>query len=193
MSAAAEAETARPLAVRLETPRLVLVPPRNDHFDAFAAMMADEGVMAMLGGVQSRSAAWRTFAGYAGAWALDGFGMFMVFRKDTAAFVGRVGPLRPEGWPGTEVGWGLTRDAQGQGFATEAAAAAMDWAFDHLGWDEVIHCIVPENAPSQAVARRLGSRILREGWLPDPINIPTVVWGQSRSDWCENRGRLGLG
>jgi RimJ/RimL family protein N-acetyltransferase len=180
------------LGPTLQTPRLRMEPPRNAHFDAFAAMMADPRVMAMLGGAQSRPVAWRTFAAYAGAWALDGFGMFMVFEKATGAFVGRVGPLSPEGWPGTEVGWGLTHAAQGRGLATEAAAAAMDFAFDRLGWDEVIHCIVPENAPSHAVARRLGSRELRAGRLPDPINIPTVVWGQSRAEWRENRRRRGL-
>lgn len=174
----------------LQTARLTLRPPAPENFDAFADMLADPAVMATLGGVRSRPVAWRMFCGYAGGWALYGLSMFMVFRRDTGAFVGRIGPLQPDGWPGTEVGWGLTRDALGQGFATEAAAACMDFAFDALGWEEAIHCIDAANAPSQAVARRLGSRVLREAVLPDPINAPTVVWGQSREDWRARRGGL---
>ncbi len=171
----------------LETERLRLRPPAPEDFDAFADMLADPVVMAALGGARSRPVAWRMFAGYAGAWALYGFSMFMVFRRDTGALVGRVGPMHPDGWPGTEVGWGLSRDALGRGLATEAASASLDFAFDRLGWSEVIHCISPGNAPSEAVARRLGSRVLREARLPEPIDAPTVVWGQSREDWRARR------
>jgi hypothetical protein len=47
----------------------------------------------------------------------------------------------------------------------------------------VIHCIDAKNANSQAVARRLGSRYLREHELPPPISKPTQLWGQSRDEW----------
>lgn len=100
-----------------------------------------------------------------------------------------MGPWRPEGWPGPEVGWSLVRDAWGKGYATEGATAAIDWAFEHLGWSDVIHCIVPENVNSQKVAQRLGSRWLRKSRLPAPINIDTELWGQSRGDWRARRSR----
>ena len=87
----------------------------------------------------------------------------------------------------TEVGWALHGDAQGKGYATEAAARAMDWAVDDLGWTEVIHCIDPLNEPSMAVARRLGSRVLREAMLPEPISHGCVVWGQSADAWRARR------
>ena len=91
------------------------------------------------------------------------------------------------GWPGYEVGWGLAAEAQGKGYATEGAAASMDWAFDHLGWDEIIHCIEPANAPSIAVAKRLGSTMLRDAVLPAPINVSVQCWGQSREAWRARR------
>lgn len=69
----------------------------------------------------------------AGSWSLLGFGMFSVLERDTGRWVGRVGPLHPDGWPGDEVGWGIARGAWGRGYATEAAAAAMEWSFDILG------------------------------------------------------------
>ena len=176
----------------LQTERLTLRPPRAEDLDAFAAMCADPQVMTWLGGAQSRPVAWRTLCGYAGQWALHGCAMFMVFRRDTGAFIGRVGPQEPEGWPGPEVGWGLTRDAQGHGFALEAAAAGLDFAFDRLGWTEAVHCIDPGNIPSQRLAERLGSAPLREATLPDPINAPLMVWGQTREAWRENRRNLTL-
>jgi RimJ/RimL family protein N-acetyltransferase len=97
-------------------------------------------------------------------------------------------PWVPEGWPGTEVGWGLIADAQGQGYATEAATAAIDWAFDQRGWTEVVHCIDPHNAPSIAVATRLGSSLLRRGVVaPAPIVATWDIYGQTREQWRERR------
>lgn len=113
--------------------------------------------------------------------------MFSVIEKASGRWVGRVGPWRPEGWPGTEVGWGLLRSAWGQGYATEAAAVGIDWAFERLGWTEVIHCIAPENLSSAAVARRLGSINRGPGRLPAPFDTAEIdLWGQTRAQW---RGR----
>jgi GNAT superfamily N-acetyltransferase len=67
-----------------------------------------------------------------------------------------VGLWNPVGWPGIEVGWKLAPAAQGHGYATEAAAAAVGWAWTVLGLTELSSMIVAENAPSQRVARRLG-------------------------------------
>jgi len=140
--------------------------------------------MRHLFGVQPRSVAWRGFLAMAGAWTIQGFGMFSVIEKASGDWIGRIGPWRPDGWPGGEVAWGLVRRAWGQGYATEAATVAIDWAFDHLGWDEVIHTIDPDNASSQAVARRLGSRLIGPGRLPAPYqDAPIEIWGQSRDEW----------
>jgi RimJ/RimL family protein N-acetyltransferase len=123
-----------------------------------------------------------------GAWALQGFAMFSVIEKSSGLWVGQLGPWRPEGWPGTEIGWVLHRDAWGKGYAHEGAVAAIDWAFEHLGWDQVIHCIDGDNAASQALARRLGSRVLRQTTMPAPYEHVIVdVWGQSREAWRAGR------
>ena len=66
------------------------------------------------------------------AWALQGFSMFSVIEKASGDWIGRLGPWAPEGWPGTEVGWGIVRSAWGKGYATEGAAATIDWAFDTM-------------------------------------------------------------
>lgn len=180
------------LGPTLETERLILRPPVQEDFDDFAAFGADEEVMRMLGGVQPRHGAWRAMAQLAGSWALLGFGMFSVIEKESGRWVGRLGPWYPGGptggWPDTEVGWGLVRDVQGKGYATEGATAAIDWAFDRFGWARVVHCIAKENAPSQKVAQRLGSYVMEEDvMLPAPISIPIDVWGQTRSEWRARR------
>jgi RimJ/RimL family protein N-acetyltransferase len=146
--------------------------------------MADEDASKYIGGPQPRSTAWRGFMSMAGAWAMTGAAMFSVIEKSSGDWVGRIGPWVPDGWPGDEVGWGLVRSAWGKGYAVEAAEAAIDWVFDHLGWTDVIHCIDPENTPSQKVAERLGSVNRGRGRLPAPYeDYPIDIWGQSREDW----------
>lgn len=173
----------------LETERLILRAPRPEDFEPWAAFAADEEAARWIGGVQTRAGAWRVMATMAGAWLVRGFSMFSVVEKATGAWVGRVGPWQPEGWPGTEVGWGIVRERWGRGYAPEAAEAAIDWAFHTLGWDEVIHTIEDANVNSQRVAQRLGSRILRQAVLPPPLNVPVDVWGQSRDAWMARRPR----
>ena len=134
----------------LETARLILRPVALEDFEPWATYMAHESTR-FIGGPQPRAVAWRGCMTMAGAWALEGFAMFSVIEKSTGAWVGRVGPWRPVGWPGDEVGWGIIPERHGKGYATEAAAASMDWAFENLGWTDIIHCIDPRE-------RRLAGR-----------------------------------
>ena len=172
----------------LETERLILRPPGEADLDRWAQMMADPVAARFIGGQQPRATAWRFMATMAGSWALNGFGMFSVIEKASGQWLGRIGPWRPEGWPGTEVGWGLHPEAWGRGYAGEAAAATIDWVVDHLGWTDIIHCIDPENTPSQAVAQRLGSVNRGAGRLPPPFEDHVVeLWGQTADQWRARR------
>ncbi len=173
----------------LETERLILRPTAQADLDGWAAMMADEETSRFIGGLQGRAQSWRGLATMAGSWAVLGFGMFSMIEKSSGAWVGRSGPWQPDGWPGTEVGWSLRRESWGKGYALEAATAAIDWAFDNLGWTEVIHCIDPGNVNSQKVARALGSTLLREAYLPPPFQeLKIDVWGQTAAQWKARRG-----
>ena len=102
------------LGPTLETQRLILRPPQPEDFEGWAAMMADEEVARFIGGAMPRSTAWRTMAMMTGHWVLRGYSMFSVIEKESGNWIGRIGPWNPEGWPGTVVGWGLTRAAQGR-------------------------------------------------------------------------------
>ncbi len=168
----------------LQTHRLVLRPPLTCDLDGWAAVMGDAAAMRYLGGVQPRPVAWRSLAATAGSWSLQGFGLFSVLLRDGGTWIGRVGPLHPEGWPVTEIGWGLLPAFQRQGYAIEAAEAAARFAFEALGWSEIGHVIDPDNAASIAVARALGSRRRGPTRLPEPYADERVdLWGQDRADW----------
>jgi RimJ/RimL family protein N-acetyltransferase len=171
-----------------ETPRLILRPPRAEDLDGFCELMADEASAKFIGGVQPRAAVWRTLCLMSGAWTIRGYSMFSVIEKASGRWIGRLGPWQPEGWPGTEVGWGLLTTAQGRGYAAEGASAAMDYAVDILGFTEIIHCIDPKNTPSIKVAERLGSRKLREAAAPAPFtDILWDVYGQTADEWRARR------
>lgn len=172
----------------LETERLTLRPIALEDFPRWAEMMGDPEAAKFLGGAQPAAVAWRGFMTMAGAWSLTGVSMFSLVERSSGLWVGRIGPWQPHGWPGTEVGWGLHPDAQGKGYGVEAATATIDYAFDVLGWTDVIHCIDPDNVPSQRLAERVGSRNLGPTRLPPPFHELTIDrWGQSRDEWRARR------
>ncbi len=177
------------LGPTLTTARLVLRPPLQEDFDGFSGMASEGDTMRYIGGLASRDAAWRTMATLSGAWSLLGYSMFSVLKRDTGEWIGRLGPWRPGGkdgnWPGDEVGWGLKKSATGFGYAQEGSVAAIDWAFSHLGWTHIIHCIDKNNLASIALAKRLGAHLERQDIpLPPPFKMHQVdIYGQSKESW----------
>ena len=140
----------------LTTDRLILRGWREDDLDAYAAITADPEVMRFMGGTLDRAGTWRQMAFITGHWELRGYGLWVVERN--GELIGRIGLLNPEGWPGLEVGWLLGRAAWGHGYATEAARAAVEYAWRELGARHLISLIAPGNVLSQRVAERLGMR-----------------------------------
>ncbi|KFN47402.1 GNAT family N-acetyltransferase [Arenimonas composti] len=178
--------------LRLETERLVLRPTLPEDLPAWTALMQDAETCRFIGGTQPPSLAWRGFMSMLGAWRATGFGMFSVLERDTGRWVGRCGPWSPPEWPGTEVGYTFARAVWGRGYATEAATAAIDWAVEVLGWDDIIQTIDPANVPSQKVATRLGATKRGAGRLPAPHqDAPVEIWGQSAAQWLARRGAGG--
>ncbi|ENZ81448.1 MULTISPECIES: GNAT family N-acetyltransferase [Caulobacter] len=168
------------MTIELRTARLRLRPPVEGDLDGWAAFDADPQAMRFFGGPKSRDIAWDGLALAAGMWALRGCGLFSVFEAESGRWVGRVGPWVPEGPERAEVGWAILPVFWGRGYATEAAAAAVDWTFAHLGWTEARHRIDPGNSASIAVAQRIGSRWMRTETSPDGQAVE--IYGQLRRD-----------
>jgi len=168
---------------RVETARLVLRGFEERDLDAYAALCADPQVMDPLGGTLTRAAAWRQMTVYLGHWMLRGFGMWVLEEKTTGRLAGRTGLWMPEGWPALEVGWALSREQWGRGYATEAARASLEHAWHVLGARRVISLVRPQNERSAAVARRIGERlvgselvggIVHDVWAVDRPEAQTV-------------------
>lgn len=175
----------------IETPRLILRAPCAADFGRWAEFSADPVTMEHLGGVQAPSDSWRGLCMVLGAWQLGAPAMFSLIEKSSLDWIGRVGPWCPHQWPVREVGWGVHRDAEGKGYAFEAAVFSLDFVFDELGWDRVDHLIADDNLRSQALAERLGSQAGEQKVMPGAMaSYPVRAWGQTRAEWADRREML---
>jgi RimJ/RimL family protein N-acetyltransferase len=143
---------------RLETERLVLRAPELADFEHWAAFFASERARYERG-ILPRRQAWREWAGDVATWTLRGYGPFGIQHRDTGAYLGEVGIYEPDGYPGPELGWFVVPQAEGKGYAAEAAQAVMGWARRSFGWDSLINIIDPNNDRSINLGLRLGGRI----------------------------------
>jgi RimJ/RimL family protein N-acetyltransferase len=168
--------------VTLQTDRLTLRMLRESDLDAYAEMCADPEVMRYIGDGQplARPMAWRNLAMMLGHWSLRGYGLWAAEQRSSGALVGRIGFWNPEGWPGFELGWMLRRCFWGQGYATEGAGSALQFAFTELQQPHVISLIHPENAASIRVAHRLGERLLGRN---EVMGKPALVYRITREEW----------
>ncbi|MDZ4097037.1 MAG: GNAT family N-acetyltransferase [Paracoccaceae bacterium] len=142
-------------APTLQTQRLTLRMPVLADFGPRAAFYATARSV-WEDGPLDRPAAWRIWASEVGQWPLMGFGPFSLDDRETGIYVGEVGIYQPEGYPEPELGWFVVPEAEGKGFASEAARAVMFWARQSFGWDRLVNYIAPGNALSIALALRLG-------------------------------------
>ncbi len=151
-------------------------PFRESDLENLARLYADPDVLRYIGdgSVQNRADTWREIALFLGHMQLRGYATLAVELRETGQFVGECGPWFPEGWPMLEVGWLIDPRFQGQGIATEAGRAALDWCFRSLGAERVCSLIHPENGPSIRVAQKLGARVDRR--LDDLNGAPADVW-----------------
>jgi RimJ/RimL family protein N-acetyltransferase len=145
----------------IHTERLVMRGFREDDLDELAAISADSEVTRWVGDENglSRQETWRRMAYWIGHWELRGFGQWALEERETGRLVGRTGLLRPEGWPGLEVGWLVAREHWGRGIAPEAGRAAIEWAREELGADRIISLIEDHNHNSARVAEKLGMKV----------------------------------
>jgi RimJ/RimL family protein N-acetyltransferase len=146
----------------LETERLRLRRLRGSDFEDYAALNADPEIQRHRGQGPvpwDRGRSWRHLAFLVGHWQLGRPGMWAVEHREAGVFLGVVGYAEPEDWPGFELAGVLARRFWGHGYATEAAWAALDYAFNVLEKERVISLVAPENRASIRVVARLGERL----------------------------------
>lgn len=144
----------------LETERLRLREWRDEDLAPFAALNADPEVMEFLPAPLSRSESDAFAQRIRSHFDAHGFGLWATEERATGDFMGFVGLSIPTFeapfMPCVEVGWRLGRAHWGHGYATEAARAAVDFGFEHLGLREIVSFTVPKNLRSRSVMRKLG-------------------------------------
>jgi len=145
-------------AVRTE--RLLMRRWRPGDRDAYAAMNADPQVMRYFPATMSRAESDAHVDRVEDLFDRQGFGLWALEVTQTGQFIGFTGlnPV-PAGIPGVEgfeVGWRLAAHAWHRGYATEAAAAAVDVGFSGVGLDRLWSFTSVLNTPSVAVMRRIG-------------------------------------
>lgn len=146
--------------ITLATERLLLRPGRETDKAPFAALNNDPRVYATLGGPMSRAESDDLADRMAAHFEAHGWGLWAVEIPGVADFIGFVGFSRPRFeahfTPCVEIGWRLAFEHWGNGYATEAAHAALRFGFDTLKLDEIVSFTAVSNTRSRAVMERLG-------------------------------------
>jgi ribosomal-protein-alanine N-acetyltransferase len=143
----------------IETPRLILRPWRTADLPAFAEQNADPAAMRFLG-VLTREQSDAYVARAERHLAEHGFGKWAVEAPGVAPFIGAVGlsqvRFTASFTPAVEVAWRLHPRYWGQGYATEAARAAIEDGFTRVGLREIVALTALGNLASMRVMERLG-------------------------------------
>lgn len=141
----------------LRTERLILRAPTYADWPAFCDLLQSER-SAFMGGPYTVAGAWGVFCHGVALWQMFGFGGLSIDHAKSGAYLGQVeinaGPRFPE----TELGWQVIENAEGKGYAFEAASALRRWALETRELDRLVSYVDPDNLRSIALAKRLGAQ-----------------------------------
>jgi ribosomal-protein-alanine N-acetyltransferase len=145
----------------IETPRLLIRPFENttDDIAAMHRLFSDPEVVKYIGGELSDTI--EKTAERVMRWIRSqqqfGYSCWAVTEKSSGETIGNCGlfPLEWEG-PDVEIGYDFRRDCWGQGYATEAARACLNYGFNNLDLDYIVAVAFPENIASIRVLEKIG-------------------------------------
>jgi RimJ/RimL family protein N-acetyltransferase len=156
----------------IQTPRLLLRRWREDDLAPMAEINADPLVMRYIGDGSPRDLEQtaESIERWEDEWDDEGFGLFAVELLASGELAGMTGlsvpHFLPEVLPAVEIGWRLSRHFWGQGYASEAAQATLEFAVQDRGLDRVISIAQIGNDASENVMRKLGMVPERETTHP---------------------------
>lgn len=157
----------------METARVLLRPFTEEDLDAVALLMGNPEVMRYsLSGAISRDASAGVLERFIASYEKNGFGILAVYSKEFCRVVGYCGFFQQKirGTEELEISYRLLPEFWGRGLATEAAVLVRDHGFKTLAVGHLIALIDPRNAPSVAVAKRLGMK-----WREDYYFTPDLL------------------
>jgi RimJ/RimL family protein N-acetyltransferase len=144
----------------IETPRLILRQWKQSDEEPYISLNADPEVMEYFPSVKTPTETLAQIERIAAYIDKNGYGFWAVERKDNQQFIGFTGICEPgfdaHFTPCIEVGWRLSKENWGHGFATEAALACLDFGFDKLSLKEIYSFTSIHNYRSEKVMQRIG-------------------------------------
>ena len=168
----------------VETPRLLLRLPTISDAEPFMEILWDPEVVekkqvTLMEPPGDIELARRKTASLIEHWESRGYGLWTVVEKASGQVIGSVGLQRWKDWPGIEIAWVIHRSRWNQGFATEAAGAALDWAWAETDIDHIISLINADDVRSMRIATKVGEQFERADM--DPINGESIhIYGIHR-------------
>lgn len=163
----------------LETPRLRLRRWQLEDLDTLLRWSTDPRMMEHMGRgpftlAETEHMLERMIHRYRGY----GFGVWLVEDSESGEPVGRVGLSYHRAWPDDpEVGWWIDPSRWGEGLATEAGAAVIEYAFEGLGFRRVVSICTEGNLASRRVMEKLELRKLAEVPFPE---LDLTLWVHAR-------------
>jgi RimJ/RimL family protein N-acetyltransferase len=149
---------------RILTPRLILREMKNEDADDLFQIFSDPEAMKFYPStrnlVETKTWVYNNIERY----ARHGFGIWAVQSRIGVEFLGQCGLILQDvdGKQDLEIGYMFLRRHWGQGFATEAASACRDYAFERLDYKRVVSLIDPGNIASRRVAEKVGMKVEKE-------------------------------
>jgi len=146
----------------LRTERLLMRRWRSGDREPFAAINADEQVMELLPGTLTRAESDGYIESIEAHFDEHGYGLWALELRDGGELIGLTGlntvAFAAHFTPAVEIGWRLARSAWGNGYASEAARAALRFGFEQAALAEIVSMTTELNVRSQAVMERIGMR-----------------------------------
>jgi ribosomal-protein-alanine N-acetyltransferase len=149
--------------IQLETERLLLRPMRQSDFDALLLIFTDARVMAAFNHpLFNHEQMQRWLQRNLDHQNEFGYGLFSVLLKETGELIGDCGLEQMDDMNAAELGYDFRSDFWNRGYATEAARAVRDYAFDVLHLPHLTSLVRAGNLPSRRVAEKVGMTLAEE-------------------------------
>lgn len=155
----------------IETQRLILRQWKESDYAPYIQLNQDREVMEFFPSVKTEEESLANIEKISNQISSAGYGLFAVERKDNHQFIGFTGFSHPsfESYftPCVEIGWRLSKDNWGQGFATEAAEACLKFGFSKLRFNNIFSFTSVHNTRSERVMIKAG--MAKHGFFDHPL------------------------
>ena len=177
----------------IETKRLLLRELTHDDYDGLYAVLADSDIMQHYPYTFDEARVRRWITRNIERYDMDGFGLWAVVLKETGEMIGDYG-ITMQNIHGTmlpEIGYHIRKDQQRKGYASEAAAACITYAFENYNFPAVYSYMKYTNVASYSTAMKNGMRFIEQ--YEDPDNTITKVYAIDRTEWARRNKELQYG